>query len=117
MCSISILILRKLNRSHAKFVEMKLGFGALPSTFANSFFDPTTPSMRKGRDGGEKTGEKTGGEKNDENSGHYYRCQSRVPTARANSEYRYAINIGNNTSLLAPEALIQCLQRCTACNT
>ena len=26
----------------------------------NKFFDPSTPSMRKGRDGGKKTGEKTG---------------------------------------------------------
>ena len=35
----------------------------------NKFLDPSTPSMRKGRDGGEKKG---GGEeeKNDENSGH-----------------------------------------------
>ena len=35
----------------------------------NKFLDPSTPSMRKGRDGGEKNG---GGEeeKNDENSGH-----------------------------------------------
>ena len=34
-------------------------------------FDPSTPSMRKGRDGGEKQ-EKTGGtkENNDENCGH-----------------------------------------------
>ena len=38
----------------------------------NRFYDPSTPSMRKGRDG-ENWREKTGGkeEKNDENSGHY----------------------------------------------
>ena len=37
-----------------------LGYWALQSTFM--FFDPSTPSMRKGRDGGEKNGEKGGGE-------------------------------------------------------
>ena len=40
----------------------------------NKFFDPSTPSMRKGRDGEKKPGgKKTGGkkeEKTDENSGH-----------------------------------------------
>ena len=39
----------------------------------NKFFDPSTPSMRKGHDGG--NGKKQGGwgekEKTDENSGHY----------------------------------------------
>ena len=34
------------------------GFWALPSTLLNKFFDLSTPSMRKGRDG-----EKWGGEK------------------------------------------------------
>ena len=34
-------------------------------TFANKFFDPSTPSMRKGR-----KGEKNGKEKKGENSGH-----------------------------------------------
>ena len=33
------------------------------------FLDPSTPSMRKGRDGGEKTGKKE--EKSDDYSGHY----------------------------------------------
>ena len=32
----------------------------------NKFFDPSTPSMRKGDDGEKKTGKKN----NDENSGH-----------------------------------------------
>ena len=39
----------------------------------NKFFDPSTPSMRKGDDGEKKTGEKNGKkekENNDENSGH-----------------------------------------------
>ena len=31
-----------------------LGYWALPSSFAKKVFDPSTPSMRKGRDGGEK---------------------------------------------------------------
>ena len=30
----------------------------LPTTFANKIFDPSTPSMRKGRDGGGKKQEK-----------------------------------------------------------
>ena len=38
----------------------------------NKFFDPSTPSMRKGRDGGENGGKKTGKkEKTDDYSGHY----------------------------------------------
>ena len=42
----------------------------------NKFFDPSTPSMRKGRDGGKKRGKKE--EKNtDENSGHYVIASSR----------------------------------------
>ena len=39
----------------------------------NKFFDPSTPSMRKGSDGEKKTGKKTGEKKeenNYENSGH-----------------------------------------------
>ena len=45
------------------------------------FLDPSNPSMRKGRDGGEK---KTGGkkEKTDENSGHYVIASSRPPERR-----------------------------------
>ena len=38
------------------------------------YFDPSTPSMRKGRYGGKKNGKKTGGkkrEKTDDYSGHY----------------------------------------------
>ena len=50
----------------------------------NKFFNPSTPSMRKGRDGG-KTG-KMGGEKKkentDENSGHYVIASSRPPERR-----------------------------------
>ena len=48
----------------------------------NKFFDPSTPSMRKGCDGGKKN---TGGkkrekkEKTDENSGHYVIASSRPP--------------------------------------
>ena len=37
----------------------------------NKFFDPSTPSMRKGRDGGEKKSEKVRKENNGGNSGHY----------------------------------------------
>ena len=33
---------------------LNLAFWALPSTFVNKFFDLSTPSMRKGRDEGEK---------------------------------------------------------------
>ena len=58
--------------------------GVYPSVFGrskqlslNKFFDPSTPSMRKGRDGG-NGGKK---EKTDENSGHYVIASSRPPTA------------------------------------
>ena len=37
-------------------------FGRSKQHLLNKFFDPSTPSMRKGRDGG-KTGKKNGGEK------------------------------------------------------
>ena len=51
-----------------------LVFGRSKQILLNKFFDPSTPSMRKGRDG-EKTGGKMGGKKEkenlDENSGHY----------------------------------------------
>ena len=50
----------------------------------NKFFDPSTPSMRKGRNGEEKKREKKEKEKTDENSGHYIVCQqstTRTPTA------------------------------------
>ena len=54
--------------------------GVYPSVFGrsrqlslNKFFDPSTPSIRKGRDGEKKTGkkEKKKKENTDENSGHY----------------------------------------------
>ena len=38
-------------------------FGRSKQLSLEKIFDPSTPSMRKGRDGGEKTGEKTGGGK------------------------------------------------------
>ena len=46
----------------------------------NKLFDLSTPSMRKGCDGGKKTGEKK--EKTDENSGHYVVASSRPPERR-----------------------------------
>ena len=56
----------------------------------NKFFDPSTPSMRKGRDGekkkkknGKKTGKKKKKKENtDENSGHYVIASSRPPERR-----------------------------------
>ena len=49
----------------------------------NKFFDPSTPSMRKGRDGGKKTGKKNGKkEKTHENSDHYVIASSRPPKYR-----------------------------------
>ena len=45
----------------------------------NKFFDPSPPSMRKGRDG--ETGKKKR-EKTDENSGHYVIASSRPPERR-----------------------------------
>ena len=47
----------------------------------NKFFDPSTPSMRKGRDGEEeKTGKK--GEKTDDYRSHYVIASSRPPKRR-----------------------------------
>ena len=40
-----------------------LFFGLSKQLSLNKFFDPSTPSMRKGRDGGKKNGKKNGGEK------------------------------------------------------
>ena len=61
-------------------------FGRSNQLLLNKFFDPSTPSMRKGRDGGKKKrgGEKTGKkrEKTDENSGHYVIASSRPPDRR-----------------------------------
>ena len=64
-----------------------LVFGHSKQLSLNKFFDPSTPSMRKGRDRGKKkTGKKT--KKNmkkkrkkntDENSGHYVIASSRPP--------------------------------------
>merc|ERR1711954_388923 len=57
-------------------------FGHSKQLSLNKFFDLSTPSMRKGRDGGKKTGKKTGKkkrEKTDENSGHYVIASSRPP--------------------------------------
>ena len=66
-------------------------FGRFKQLSLNKFFDRSTPSMRKGRDGGEKNRKKNGengGEKRkkktDENSGHYVICQqstARTPIA------------------------------------
>ena len=63
-------------------------FGRFKQLSRNKFFDPSTPSMRKGRDGGngKKTGEKEKKrekkEKSDENSGHYVIASSRPPERR-----------------------------------
>ena len=43
--------------------------GSSRQLLLNKFLDPSTPAMRKGRDGGEKRGGKEE-EKNYENSGH-----------------------------------------------
>ena len=62
-------------------------FGHSKQLSLNKFFDPSTPSMRKGRDGkrkkngGEKNGKKKE-EKTDENSGHYVIASSRPPERR-----------------------------------
>ena len=50
----------------------------------NKFFDLSTPSMKKGRDGGGKNGRKNvkKEEKNDENSGHYVIVSSGPPECR-----------------------------------
>ena len=45
-----------------------LGYWGSDQLSLNKFFDPSTPSMRKGRDG-EKRGKKMVVENNDENSG------------------------------------------------
>ena len=52
-----------------------LVFGRSKQLSLNKFFDPSTPSMRKGRNGG--NGKKK--EKTDENSGHYVIASSRPP--------------------------------------
>ena len=47
----------------------------------NKFFNPSTPSMRKGRGGGE-TGKKDKKKKSDGNSGHYLIASRRPPERR-----------------------------------
>ena len=54
-------------------------FGHSKQLLLNKFFDPSTPSMRKGRNGG-NNGKKA--EKNDENSGHYVIASSQPPEHR-----------------------------------
>ena len=57
-------------------------FGRSKQLSLNKFFDPSTPSMRKGCDGG--NGGKNGGgkEKTDDYSGHYIIASSRPPEHR-----------------------------------
>ena len=58
-----------------------LVFGRSKQLLQNKFFDQSTPSMRKGRDGG--NGKKTGGKKKtDGNSGHFVVASSRPPERR-----------------------------------
>ena len=59
-------------------------FGRSKQLSLNKFFDPSTPSMRKGRDGGKngKNGGKKRRENTDENSGHYVIASSRPPERR-----------------------------------
>ena len=57
------------------------GFGRSKQLSLNKFFDPSTPSMRKGRDR-KKKGKKKIKEKTDENSGHYVVASSRPPERR-----------------------------------
>ena len=52
-------------------------FGRSKQLLPNKFFDPSTPSMRKGCDG-----EKRGGKTTDENSGHYVIASSRPQECR-----------------------------------
>ena len=65
-------------------------FGRSEQLLLNKFFDPSTPSMRKGRDGGEKNGKKR--EKIDDYSGHYVIDSSR-PTERRPLERRTLVPI------------------------
>merc|ERR1719312_1078638 len=58
-----------------------LVFGRSRHFSLNKFFDPSTPSMRKGRDG-EKNEKKKKKENTDENSGHYVVASSRPPERR-----------------------------------
>ena len=68
-------------------------FGCSKQLLLNKFIDPSTPSMRKGRDRGEKNGgmgKKE--EKNDENSGHK-RCASR-PTGTLTTRAKMQTTVG-----------------------
>ena len=73
-----------------------LGFGRSEQLLLNKFFDPSTPSMRKGRDRGKKNGKKTGKkrEKMDENSGHYVIASSRPPEHRPLERHTLAPDLG-----------------------
>ena len=60
-------------------------FGHSKQLSLNKVFDLSTPSMRKGRNGGGKNGGENVGkkrEKMDENSGHYVVASSRLPECR-----------------------------------
>ena len=49
----------------------------------NKLFDLNSPSMRKGRDRGKKTGKKKKEKKTDDNSGHHLTASSRLPEHRS----------------------------------
>ena len=64
---------------------LPLVFGRSKQLSLNKFFDPSTPSMRKGRDGGKREKKRNWRkkkEKTDENSGHYVITSSRPPERR-----------------------------------
>ena len=71
-------------------------FGHSKQLLLNKFFDPSTPSMRKVRDGGEKkTGKK---EKTDDYSGHYVIASNRLPERRPLERLPARANIAIFTS-------------------
>merc|ERR1711954_296698 len=72
-------------------------FGRSKQLLLNKFFDPSTPSMRKGRD--EKKREKKR-EKTDENSGHYVIASSRPPERRPLERRTLAPKVGWWKSLM-----------------
>ena len=57
-------------------------FGRSKQLLLNKFFDPSTPSMRKGRDGGKNGEKKKKREKTDDYSGHYVIVSSQPPERR-----------------------------------
>ena len=72
-------------------------FGHSKQLSLNKFFDPSTPSMRKGRDGG-KMGKKRvkKRKKTNENSGHYIVCQqSTARTTTAATPHTFANKVVN----------------------